>query len=64
MVVQIVLVNVVFVVYALTLGAQTPVGALQAWLGTTVVQIVAVVLVITRYLFPATGDEPWSGDEP
>jgi len=26
--------------------------AVSAWLGSTVVQIVAVVLVITRYLFP------------
>lgn len=58
MVFQILLANVVFIVYALTKGAELDVGALQVWLGTTVVQVVAVVLVITRYLFPAPPAAP------
>jgi hypothetical protein len=30
---------------------------MSAWLGTTVVQVVAVVLVIMRYLFPEGGSK-------
>jgi hypothetical protein len=55
MVAQIVIANVVFIVYALTKGASLPVGALQAWLASTVIQVVGVVIIITQYLFPAPG---------
>ncbi len=61
MVAQIALVNLVFVIYALTLGADLPEGVLQAWFASTVVQIVGIVLVITRYLFPEAGREAVKG---
>lgn len=61
MVAQIALVNVVFVIYALTKGADLPEGVLQAWFASTVVQIVGIVLVITRYLFPEAGREAGKG---
>jgi magnesium-transporting ATPase (P-type) len=52
MIFQIVLANTVFIIYALTMGAELQVGALQVWLLATVVQIVGVIVVITQYLFP------------
>lgn len=58
MVFQLVVANGVFIAYALTMGSKLDVGALQVWLGTTVVQIIGVVLVITQYLFPPSGRQP------
>lgn len=56
MVAQVVIANLVFIYYFVKVGpSDVEVGALQVWLGTTVVQIVGVVLVITQYLFPADG---------
>jgi hypothetical protein len=35
-----------------------PAGVVQVWLGATFVQIVGVVIVITRSLFPSGGELP------
>ncbi len=50
--VQVITANVVFILYADHNGWQIPAGAIQAWLVATVVQVIAVVLVITRSLYP------------
>lgn len=55
MVLQIIAANAVFVWYGDTNGWDIPGGAISAWLGSTVVQVVAVVLVIMNYLFPKGG---------
>ena len=55
MVVQIVAANAVFVWYGDTNGWDIPAAAISAWLGSTVAQVVAVVLVIMNYLFPKSG---------
>lgn len=54
--VQIAVADAVFFVYGHANEWDIPVSAIHAWLGATVVQVVSVVLVITRYLFPAGGD--------
>jgi hypothetical protein len=50
---QLVLADVVFVAYAWA-GANWKLdsGVIEVWLGATIVELVGVVLVITRYLFP------------
>ena len=50
--VQVIVANVVFVLYAHHNDWQIPTGAIQAWLAATVVQVIAVVAVITRSLHP------------
>jgi hypothetical protein len=35
---------------------QIPAGAIQVWLGATVVQVIGIVLVIARSLFPSGSD--------
>jgi hypothetical protein len=55
MVLQIIAANAVFVWYGDTNGWDIPGMAISAWLGATVVQVVAVVLVIMNYLFPRGG---------
>ena len=54
--VQILIADTVFVIYA---GKgrhwNLPVAAISVWLSATVVQVIAVLLVITRYLFPDRG---------
>lgn len=54
---QIFVADVVFVLYA-WLGKKwdVPTEAIQVWLAATVIEVVSVVLVITRYLFPNTPD--------
>ena len=52
MVAEIVFANVVFVIYGDTNGWDIPTVAITGWLAATVVQVISVVLVITRYLFP------------
>lgn len=59
---QIVIADSVFVVYAWAGKSwNVPTPAIAAWLSATVVQVIAVVLVITRYLFP--GKTPKNRDE-
>ncbi len=47
--------NGVFAWYGLSAGWAVPSSAITGWLGTTVVEVVAVVLVIVNYLFPDGG---------
>lgn len=52
-VLQIICADVVFILYAIKgVNWEIPTAAIQAWLAATVVQVIAVVLVITRSLFP------------
>jgi hypothetical protein len=55
MAIQIVVANAVFIWYGDTNGWVIPSAAISAWLGATVIQVVAVVLVIMNYLFPRGG---------
>ncbi|HEY2053416.1 MAG TPA: hypothetical protein VGH14_05725 [Solirubrobacterales bacterium] len=52
MALQVLAANGVFAWYGLAAGWDVPSSAVTAWLGTTVVEVVAVVLVIVNYLFP------------
>jgi hypothetical protein len=54
---QVVVANGVFGWYGVAAGWDVPSAAMTAWLGTTVVEVVAVVLVIVNYLFPEGGRE-------
>ena|ERR1700743_2479650 len=49
---QVLAANGVFVWFGISAGWAVPSSAIAAWLGTTVVEVVAVVLVIVNYLFP------------
>lgn len=56
MLAQLVVANAVFLKYADAKGwADLPTGAIQAWLAATVVQVIGVVLVIARCVFPPGG---------
>jgi hypothetical protein len=52
MAVQVLVANGIFGWYGVSAGWAVPSSAISAWLGTTVVEVVAVVLVIVNYLFP------------
>jgi hypothetical protein len=52
-VVQVVIADVVFVLYGFWNGWEIPGSTMNAWLAATVAQIAAVALVIARSLFPA-----------
>jgi hypothetical protein len=56
---MLVVVNVIFWKYAAT-GRHwnIPPGVIQVWLGATVVQVVGVVTVVTKYLFPNRDIQP------
>lgn len=50
---QLLVVDIVFVLYAWKgRNWDVPVEAIAAWLGATVIEVIGVVLAITRYLFP------------
>jgi hypothetical protein len=53
---ELIIANAVFVLYA-WLGQhwKVPTGAINVWLGATVVQVVGILYVITNYLFPKSG---------
>lgn len=57
--VELVFVNVIFWKYA-AIGEHwnVPIGVIQIWLGATVVQVVGVVAIVTRYLFPRRDRQP------
>jgi H+/Cl- antiporter ClcA len=55
MAVQVLLANAIFGWYGASAGWDVPSSAIGAWLGTTVVEVVAVVLVIVNHLFPDEG---------
>jgi hypothetical protein len=52
MVLQVVVSNAIFGWYGDTNAWNISAGAISAWMGTTVVEVVAVVLVVMNYLFP------------
>jgi hypothetical protein len=52
MALQVLAANGVFVWFGTAAGWAIPSSAISAWLGTTVVEVVAVVLVVVNYLFP------------
>jgi hypothetical protein len=52
MVLQVALSDVIFVWYGDTHGWKISAAAISAWMGTNVVEVVAVALVIVNYLFP------------
>lgn len=50
---QLLVANVIFVAYAwVGVGWEVRPSVMHSWLGATVIQLVGVVYVITRYLFP------------
>jgi hypothetical protein len=57
MALQILAANGIFAWYGIAAGWDVPSSALSAWMGTTVVEVVSVVLVIVNYLFPAERGE-------
>jgi hypothetical protein len=52
MALQVLAANGIFAWYGVAAGWDVPSSAISAWMGTTVVEVVAVVLVIVNYLFP------------
>jgi predicted Kef-type K+ transport protein len=52
MVLQVVVSNAIFGWYGDTNAWNVSAAAISAWMGTTVVEVVAVVLVVMNYLFP------------
>jgi uncharacterized membrane protein YcjF (UPF0283 family) len=52
MVLQVVISNAIFGWYGDTNAWNISAAAISAWMGTTVVEVVAVVLVVMNYLFP------------
>lgn len=52
MALQVLAANGIFAWYGLAGGWDVPSSAVTAWMGTTVIEVVSVVLVIVNYLFP------------
>jgi hypothetical protein len=52
MALQVLAANGIFAWYGLAGGWEVPSSAVTAWMGTTVIEVVSVVLVIVNYLFP------------
>ena len=53
MVVQLAITDIVFVVYAwVGMHWKLPIGAVQVWVGATLLQLIAIVHTITKSLFP------------
>lgn len=55
MALQVLVANGIFGWYGVAADWDVPSAAIGAWLGATVVEVVAVVLVIVNYLFPDEG---------
>ncbi len=55
MVIQVAVADGVFIKYAQANQWNLDVTAIHAWLAATVIEVISVVLVITRYLFPSEG---------
>lgn len=51
--VQLAVADWVFFLYGRGVDWRIPTPAISAWLGATVIEVVGVVFVITKYLFPA-----------
>jgi hypothetical protein len=52
MALQVVAANGIFAWYGVAAGWAVPSSAVTAWMGTTVIEVVSVVLVVVNYLFP------------
>jgi hypothetical protein len=52
MAMQVLAANGIFAWYGVAGGWDVPASAVTAWMGTTVIEVVSVVLVIVNYLFP------------
>lgn len=63
---QVIIVDAIFFIYAIyTMGKGEiiPTAAISAWVGATVVQVIGVVMVITRNLFPNRDRPPTLPDK-
>jgi hypothetical protein len=56
MAVQVLIADAAFYLYGHAYHWRIPVGAIQFWLAAIVVQVIGVVLVIAKSLFPSSGD--------
>jgi hypothetical protein len=52
MALQVLAANGIFAWYGVAAGWAVPSSAVTAWMGTTVIEVVSVVLVVVNYLFP------------
>lgn len=52
MAIQVLAANGIFAWYGVAAGWAVPSSAVTAWMGTTVIEVVSVVLVVMNYLFP------------
>jgi membrane protein implicated in regulation of membrane protease activity len=52
MALQVFAANGIFAWYGVAAGWAVPSSAVTAWMGTTVIEVVSVVLVVVNYLFP------------
>jgi hypothetical protein len=57
MALQVLAANGIFAWYGLAADWAVPSSAVTAWMGTTVIEVVSVVLVIVNYLFPGAQRE-------
>jgi hypothetical protein len=55
MALQVLAANGIFAWYGAAAAGAVPSSAVTAWMGTTVIEVVSVVLVIVNYLFPGEG---------
>ncbi|HSZ13742.1 MAG TPA: hypothetical protein VK790_06880 [Solirubrobacteraceae bacterium] len=55
--IQVGIADVAFLIYGFWNGWEVPGGTIVAWLSSTVVQVIAVGLVVTRSLFPSAGSQ-------
>jgi hypothetical protein len=55
--IQVAIADVAFLIYGFWNGWEIPGSTIVAWLSATVVQVIAVGLVVTKSLFPAGGSE-------
>lgn len=59
---QLLIADVVFLAFAWAgKGWDLAPGVIEVWLSATVVQVVGVVLIVTRHLFPSRDDRPATG---
>jgi hypothetical protein len=60
MAIQVLIADAAFYLYGHAYHWRIPVGAIQFWLGAIVVQVIGVVLVIAKSLFPSAPSAPGS----
>lgn len=60
---QLVVADAVFIAYGFGEHWRMPVAAIEVWLAATVIEVIGVVLVIAKYLFPANGAGVISRDQ-